>query len=83
VQGCIDAGECRLEVVEPLLAIVALLGNKKLGQNYHKVASGALAGMALDPILLRDLLTKAQANADKMAAALAAQAAKPAEAAAK
>jgi hypothetical protein len=80
IQRLIDRGESRLGILEPFLELVKLLGEKKVGKNCETGLVEALPNPDLDEIILNDLVTRARANAKRMAEVAGGKAAQPANA---
>jgi hypothetical protein len=67
IQGLVDRGESNLRTLEPTLALVKLLGEKKLSKAAVDAVRADLDRGVTDPIILDALLVKANANASELA----------------
>lgn len=64
IQQTIDAGETNLRVLEPLLALVSLLGNRQLSAQGEVTVAKTIADGKYDCIVLDAMLVKAKRNAE-------------------
>ena len=70
IQRIIDQGETDPDILEPVLELVKIVGEKKVGPKFAEVIIQALINPSLDKIILGDLLPKARARAEAVAETL-------------